>query len=115
MLRSSPTPQWTVSLKIKSPISGIDLGHQSVSPPGEWEVAMTDMSYTAGLNYIRKGDVLFTRNPNSIRPENIISVGDATTVNEFTEVLSNSLLNSSFEIINATSTYTIGHTLCLKK
>jgi len=56
------------------------LGTSVSFPPGEWEVAMTDMSYTAGLSYIRKGDVLFTRN---------------------------SLPNSSFEIINATSAYTI--------
>jgi hypothetical protein len=78
-------------------------------PPGKWEVALTDISYTAGLSYIRQGDVLFTleAHANALHEQVITSKGDATTWSEFADILNNSIPNLTFKLDQNISTYSI--------
>src|SRR5882757_1603403 len=85
------------------------LGTRITFPPGKWEVALTDIGYTAGLAYIRKDEVLFRRKqtPNDIRELEIKSTSDATTAREFIEILNETLPSSVFKIEKNSVTYSI--------
>jgi len=78
-------------------------------PPGRWEVALTGLSYIAGLTYVRQGELLFERWDalNSIRNQEVRSSGDATSIAEFTDILNKALPGSTFSMNKLTATYSI--------
>jgi len=70
-------------------------------PAGQWEVALSSISYTAGLAYIKHGEHLFTiqDDPTSVRPDPprlVYSTSDVTTFSDLSDTFESVLPDSKF-------------------
>jgi len=87
------------------------LGSLISLPSGEWEVALTDLSYTAGIAYVQSGELLFTiredASANSVRKDEIVSNSVATTSAELAELLNSSFGGGKTFNIGKTTAYTL--------
>jgi len=86
------------------------LGSSVTLPAGQWEVALTDISYTFGSAFIRFGDKLYDRFVENNNPPSTytkVSHKSITTEGELLELLTQAFDDSKFAIVENTFKYEV--------